>query len=99
MLKLMLHYFSHLMGITNSLEKILVLGRIAGKKRRWEQRMGWLDSIINWMDINFRKLREIVEDRGAWCASSMGLQSVGHDIPTEQQQKEVLCYGSPSRLR
>ena len=53
MLKLMLHYFSHLMGITNSLEKILVLGRIAGKKRRWEQRMGWLDSIINWMDINF----------------------------------------------
>ena len=55
MLKLMLHYFSHLMGITNSLEKILVLERIAGKKRRWEQRMGWLDSIINWMDMNFRK--------------------------------------------
>ena len=48
MLKLMLHYFSHLMGITNSLEKILVLGRIAGKKRIWEQRMGSLASSTGW---------------------------------------------------
>ena len=99
MLKLKLHYFSHLMGITNSLDKTLVLGRIAGKKRRWEQRMRWLDSIVYWMDMSFRKLQETVEDRGVWCASSTGLQRVGCDIATKQQQKQVVCYGSPSRLR
>ena len=67
-LKLNLQYFGSLMLKANSLEKSLMLGKIEGKRRRGWQRMRWLDSIINSVDMNFNKLREIVEDRGAWCA-------------------------------
>ena len=63
MLKLKLQYFGHLMQRDNSLEKPLMLGQIEGKKRRWRQRMRWLDDIINSKDMNLSKLWEIGKDR------------------------------------
>ena len=65
MLKLKLQYFGHLMQRADSLEKTLMLGKIEGKRRRRWQRITWLDSITNSMNMNLSKLLEIVEDRGA----------------------------------
>ena len=73
LLKLKLQYFGHLMQRANSLEKILMLGKIEGKKRREWQRMRWLDSTTNSMHMNLRKLQEIVKDRGAWHAVVRGI--------------------------
>ena len=67
MLKLMLQYSGHLMARADSLEKPLMLGETEGKRRRGQQRMRWLDSITNSMNMNLSKLQEIVEERGAWC--------------------------------
>ena len=64
-LKLKLQYFGHLMGRPDSLEKILMLGKIKSKRRRGQQRMRWLDSITDSMGMNLRNSWEIVEDRGA----------------------------------
>ena len=63
---LKLRYFGHLMQRADSLEKTLMLGKMEGKRRRGQQRMRWLDSITDPIDMNLSKLREIVEDRGAW---------------------------------
>ena len=69
MLKLKLQYFSHLMQRADSLEKTPVLGKIEGRERRRQQRMRWLHSIIQSMEMSLSKLREIVKDREAWLAA------------------------------
>ena len=66
MLKLKLQYFGYLMQRDDSFEKTVMLGRIEGKRRRWQQRMRWLDSITNSIDMNLGKLQEIVK---AWCTA------------------------------
>ena len=81
---LKLQYFGHLMQRVDSLEKTLMLGNIEGKRRRGWQRMRWLDSITNPVDMNLCKLQEIVKGRGDWCATVHGITE--SDIVTQQQQ-------------
>ena len=71
--KLKLQYFGHLMQSVNSLERTLILGKIEGKRRSRQQRMRWLDTITNSMDMNLSKLQEIVEYRRFWHAIVHGV--------------------------
>ena len=71
---LKLQYFGHLMQKANSLEKTLILGKIDGKRRRGQQRMRWLDSVTDSVDMNLSKLlQEIVKDRESWHATVHGV--------------------------
>ena len=76
MLKLKFQYFGYLMGRTDWFGKTLMLGKIEDRRKRRQQRMRWLDSILDAIDMNLSKLQEIVEDRGTWRVAAHGVTKI-----------------------
>ena len=83
MLKLKLQYFGHLMQRTDLFEKILVLGKTEGRRRRGRQRTRWLGGITDSMDMNLSKFLEIVEERGVWYAAVHGAAKIWSQLVTK----------------